>query len=58
MSLLSRRTDARTTTAGRGYSLLDSQLSIMGDLDTGGSLRIDGELTGSIRRADTVARNG
>lgn len=53
MSLLSRRTDAKAT-AGTGYSLLDSQLSVAGDLDTGGSLRIDGELTGTIRRADTV----
>ena len=54
MSLLSRRTPARTTPAGSGYSLLDSQVSVSGDLDTGGSLRIDGELTGTIRRADTV----
>ena len=54
MSLLSRRTDAKAATAGTSYSLLDSQLSVTGDLDTGGSLRIDGELTGTIRRADTV----
>lgn len=54
MSLLSRRSAASGTPGGNGYSLLDSQLSVQGDLDTEGSLRIDGELIGSIRRADTV----
>jgi cytoskeletal protein CcmA (bactofilin family) len=54
MSLLSRRAHAQAPSAGSGYSLLDRELSVTGDLDTGGSLRIDGELTGSIRRADTV----
>jgi cytoskeletal protein CcmA (bactofilin family) len=34
--------------------LLDAQLSVTGDLDTGGSLRIDGKLEGNVRRADTV----
>jgi cytoskeletal protein CcmA (bactofilin family) len=34
--------------------LLDAQLTLTGDLDTAGSLRIDGQLEGNIRRADTV----
>lgn len=54
MSLLSRRTSAKPAAPGSGYSLLDSQLSIAGDLSTEGSLRIDGRLTGTIRQADTV----
>jgi cytoskeletal protein CcmA (bactofilin family) len=54
MSLLSRRSGASQQVAGTGYSLLDSQLSITGDLETDGSLRIDGKLEGTIRRADTV----
>ncbi len=54
MSLFSRRKSASPIQPGSGYSLLDSQLSIFGDLDTTGSLRIDGNLVGSIRRADTV----
>ena len=54
MSLLSRRTDSRSPDVGSGFSLLDGQLSVVGDVDTGGSLRIDGELTGTIRRANTV----
>jgi cytoskeletal protein CcmA (bactofilin family) len=55
MSLLSRRASAPQQQApGSGYSLLDSQLTVDGDIDTQGSLRIDGRLNGSIRRADTV----
>jgi cytoskeletal protein CcmA (bactofilin family) len=56
MSLLARRSGPTSTPApsGSGYSLLDAQLIVSGDLDTGGSLRIDGKLEGNIRRADTV----
>jgi cytoskeletal protein CcmA (bactofilin family) len=56
MSLLARRSgpSAPPTAAGSGYSLLDAQLVITGDLDTAGSLRIDGKLEGNVRRADTV----
>ena len=56
MSLLARRSGPTSTptAAGSGYSLLDAQLSVSGDLDTGGSLRIDGKLEGNVRRADTV----
>ena len=55
MSLLARRSGpAASSSTGSGYSLLDSQLALTGDLDTSGSLRIDGKLDGSVRRADTV----
>lgn len=54
MSLLSRNSAPTPKLAGTGYSLLDSQLSVAGDIDTDGSLRIDGVLEGTIRRADTV----
>jgi cytoskeletal protein CcmA (bactofilin family) len=55
LSLLARRPGATTPNASAsGYSLLDAQLVVTGDLDTGGSLRIDGKLDGSVRRADTV----
>ena len=56
MSLLARRSGPTSTPspAASGYSLLDAQLSVTGDLDTGGSLRIDGKLEGNVRRADTV----
>ena len=57
MSLLPRRLStvpvAPASRAG-GYSLLDSQLHLIGDIETDGSLRIDGRLDGSVRRADTV----
>lgn len=55
MSLLNRRPSTpQQSVAGTGYSLLDSQLSVDGDIATIGSLRIDGRLSGSILRADTV----
>jgi len=56
MSLLARRSGPTSTPtpAGSGYSLLDAQLVVTGDLDTAGSLRIDGKLEGTVRRADTV----
>ena len=56
MSLLARRSGPTSPPAptGNGYSLLDAQLVMTGDLDTSGSLRIDGKLEGNIRRADTV----
>ena len=54
MNLLSRRPSAPVTAPGSGYSLLDSQLTVTGDIETSGSLRLDGTLNGTIRRADTV----
>jgi cytoskeletal protein CcmA (bactofilin family) len=54
MSILSRRRGAATAPTGSGYSLLDTQVTITGDLETAGSLRIDGRLDGTVRRADTV----
>lgn len=54
MSLLSRRSGTPSTPAASGYSLLDSQLTVSGNIDTSGSLRIDGKLHGTITRADTV----
>jgi cytoskeletal protein CcmA (bactofilin family) len=56
MSLLARRSGPTSTPspAASGYSVLDAQLVVTGDLDTAGSLRIDGKLEGTIRRADTV----
>jgi cytoskeletal protein CcmA (bactofilin family) len=49
-----RRRAIPAAPVGRGYSLLDSQLSIGGDLTTTGSLRVEGHLEGSIRGADSV----
>jgi cytoskeletal protein CcmA (bactofilin family) len=59
MSIFSRRRTASPATskpasAGKGFSLLDSQLSVSGDLETTGSLRIEGNLDGSVLSADSV----
>src|SRR5258705_7301039 len=45
---------SKPTAAGKGYSLLDAQLSLTGDLETSGSLRIEGSLDGSVLSADSV----
>jgi cytoskeletal protein CcmA (bactofilin family) len=59
MRIFSRRRNAspaasKPVAAGKGYSLLDSQLSLSGDLETTGSLRIEGGLDGSVLSADSV----
>ena len=54
MSILNKRRSAPTAPSGSGYSLLDPQLTVTGDLETAGSLRIDGKLEGTVRRADVV----
>jgi cytoskeletal protein CcmA (bactofilin family) len=37
-----------------GYSVFDSQLTVEGDVETEGTLRVDGTMRGSVRRADVV----
>lgn len=36
------------------YSVFDAQMTIEGDVDTEGTLRVDGQLRGDVRRADVV----
>lgn len=52
MSLFSRR-DA-SPIPSTNFSVLDSHITVSGDLETDGALRIDGRLEGTIRRADLV----
>lgn len=55
MSLFKRRHDPNNLPAvDAGYSVLDAHLSIHGDIETEGTIRVDGQLDGSIRRADIV----
>jgi cytoskeletal protein CcmA (bactofilin family) len=55
MSLFKRRHDPNNLpSTSAGYSVLDAQLAVRGDIDTEGTLRVDGRLEGSIRRADIV----
>jgi cytoskeletal protein CcmA (bactofilin family) len=51
MKLFSRR-PARP--ANTGYSVIDDQLSISGDIYTEGTIRVDGRVEGSHHRADTI----
>ena len=55
MRILPRRRRATSAPAASpGYALLDAHLVVTGDLETTGSIRIDGHLEGDIRRADVV----
>jgi cytoskeletal protein CcmA (bactofilin family) len=37
-----------------GYSIVDQQLVIRGEVDTEGTIRVDGRLEGHVHRADTL----
>jgi cytoskeletal protein CcmA (bactofilin family) len=52
MSLFSRR-DA-SPIPSTNFSVFDSHISVSGDLETDGALRIDGRLEGTIHRADLI----
>ena len=47
------RKSSRPSTA-TGYSVIDDQLSIAGDLNTDGTVRVDGRVEGTLHRADTL----
>ncbi len=49
-----KSTTHKPASAGKGYSLLDAQLTVTGDMETTGSLRIEGTLGGSVLSADSV----
>jgi cytoskeletal protein CcmA (bactofilin family) len=51
MKLFARR-PARP--ANTGYSVIDDQLSISGDIHTEGTIRVDGRVEGTLHRADTL----
>lgn len=37
-----------------GYSVFDTQMLVEGDVETDGTLRVDGNMRGNVRRADVV----
>ena len=51
MKLFARR-PARP--ASDGYSVIDDQLSISGDIQTEGTIRVDGRLEGTLHHVDTL----
>ena len=51
MKLFGRRP---TQVGDNGYSLIDNALSISGDINTTGTVRIDGRVEGSLHRADML----
>jgi cytoskeletal protein CcmA (bactofilin family) len=51
MKLFARR---RARPAADGYSVIDDQLSISGDMQTEGTIRVDGRVEGTLHRVDTL----
>lgn len=54
MRIFSRRRSASPAVDVSGYSVLHASLTVTGDLETTGSIRIDGRLEGSVLKADSV----
>ena len=54
MSFLKKRARTVTPPPPKGYALLDSSVVVTGDIATNASIRVDGRVDGSIRRADVV----
>jgi len=54
MAMFPKRPNAAPEPAPTGYSVIDAQMSVEGDVDTEGTLRIDGRLRGDVRRADVL----
>jgi cytoskeletal protein CcmA (bactofilin family) len=54
MSFMKRASAPRTSPPPTGFSLLDSNVVVTGDLSTASSLRIDGRVEGTVRQADIV----
>ena len=54
MRFMKRSADTPRVTPPAGFSLLDGSVSLTGDVETAGSLRIDGRMEGTVRRADVV----
>jgi cytoskeletal protein CcmA (bactofilin family) len=48
---LFKRKDPRAAALAAGYSVLDAQVTVRGDMETDGMLRIDGRLEGNVLRA-------
>lgn len=51
---LTKRSPSAAAAPPAGFSLIDAAATVIGDLETAGSLRIDGRMEGTVRRADVV----
>ena len=54
MAMFPKRPNTAAEPVPTGYSVFDAQMSIEGDVETDGTLRIDGRLRGDVRRADVL----
>ena len=44
----------RSSKGGAGYSVIDDRLTIRGELDTDGTVRVDGHIEGALHRAGSL----
>jgi cytoskeletal protein CcmA (bactofilin family) len=51
MTLFARRTNLREAS---GYSVVDEQMVMRGEISTEGTIRVDGRVEGRVHRADTL----
>jgi cytoskeletal protein CcmA (bactofilin family) len=54
MSLFSRRAQSTLPIPSTNFSVLDSHITVHGDVETDGALRIDGRVEGAVHRADII----
>lgn len=54
MKLKFRRQGEKSQPGNEGYSVLDAQIVIRGDIETDGTLRVDGRLEGNVLRAAAI----
>jgi len=54
MKLMFRRQGEKSQPGNEGYSVLDAQIVIRGDIETEGTLRVDGRLEGNVSAAEMV----
>jgi cytoskeletal protein CcmA (bactofilin family) len=54
MAMFPKRPNSTPDPVPTGYSVFDAQMSVEGDVETEGTLRVDGRLRGDVKRADVV----
>src|SRR5687768_10729795 len=54
MGMFRRQAEAAAPLGSTGYTVLDAHVVVRGDIETNGTLRIDGRLEGNVLRAGSV----
>jgi cytoskeletal protein CcmA (bactofilin family) len=54
MAMFTKRPNDLPNPLPTGYSVIDAQMLVEGDVETAGTLRVDGNMRGNVRRADII----